>query len=105
MRPRYGVTVGHTLPVDLVYLLRRCEKPVVWILFYYCEHLPHFPEFADLMATTMAETRSTRWVSRITTVTHLRRCSKSSIRSKMWPSTYVFPDFAWNLFFSDTDGR
>ena len=37
MRRRYGVIVGLTLPADLAYLRRRCAKPVVWTLFYYCE--------------------------------------------------------------------
>jgi hypothetical protein len=49
MRPRYGATVGHTLPADLVYLRRRCARLVVSIPFYYCEHLLCLPEFADSM--------------------------------------------------------
>jgi hypothetical protein len=49
MRPRYGVTVGLTLLAGLDYLRRRCARLVVWIRFYYCEHLPCLPQFADSM--------------------------------------------------------
>jgi ATPase family associated with various cellular activities (AAA) len=67
--------------------------------------LPHLPEFADLMTAMPTETRSIRLVSQITTVAHPRRCSRSSIRSNIWPSTYVSSDpHLEPTFFSNMDG-
>ena len=39
MKPRSGVTGGHTLPGGPVYLHRRCARLVAWTLFSYCGFL------------------------------------------------------------------
>ena len=89
MRRRFGVIVGLTLPADLAYLRRRRARLVVWTLFHYCEFTLLLYGVCRLMTGMMAETKLIRSVNRTTTVTHPRRCLRSSIRCEMWPSTYV----------------
>ena len=104
VRPRYG-DVRCQRPGLLAQALRKAGRMDL-VLLYYREHLLHVPEFADLMTAMTAETRSTRLVGQITTVTRPRCCSRSPIRNKMCPSTYVSSDPSPRaLFCSDTDGR
>ncbi|KAH9177262.1 hypothetical protein EDB89DRAFT_1902501 [Lactarius sanguifluus] len=63
-----GQSIARALgrPFQRIALVGPCARPVVWIQFSYY-----------LAAAMTAETRSIRLVSRITTVIHPRRCSRS----------------------------
>ena len=85
-------------------LTQVCAKLVVWTPFYYCKCIRRIPEFADLMTTVTAETKSTSSVNRTTTVTHPWHCSMSSIWSKMWSMYVSSHPLTSSHFFSDMSG-